>query len=116
MNDIYSEDSGHLKPILLKSKYFFYLEHSIHLKQYIFVHYCYFFILEKDWKFYGIISFIGIFSIVILSGNVYVCVKCIKLIKLKHRQVRNHRELERNPQAIQLRLLPKSVQNFSSFN
>ena len=75
-----------------------------------------FFILDKDWKFYGIISFIGIFSIVILSGIVYVCVKCIKLIKLKHRQVRNHREMERNPLAIQLRLLPESVQNFSSFN
>ena len=81
-----------------------------------FVHYCYFLFLDKDWKFYGIISFRGIFSIVILSGIVYVCVKCIKLIKLKHRQVRNHREMERNPQAIQLRLLPESVQNFSSFN
>ena len=82
-----------------------------------FVHYCYFFIffrqrLEVLWD----ISFIGIFSIVILSGIVYVCVKCIKLMKLKHRQVRNHREMERNPQAIQLRLLPESVQNFSSFN
>ena len=72
--------------------------------------------LDKDWKFYGIISFIGIFSIVILSGIVYVCVKCIKLIKLKHRQVMNNREMERNPQAFQLRLLPESVQNFSSFN
>ena len=82
-----------------------------------FVHYCYFLIfLDKDSKFYGIISFIGIFSIVILSGIVYVCVKCIKLVKLKHRQVRNHREMERNPQAIQLRLLPESVQNFPSFN
>ena len=82
-----------------------------------FVHYCYFFIfLDKDWKFYGIISFIGIFSIVILSGIVYVCVKCIKLIQLKLKQVRNHREMERNLQAIQLRLLPESVQNFSSFN
>ena len=76
--------------------------------------FCYF--LDKDWKFYGIISFIGIFSIIILSGIVYVCVKCIKLIKLKHRQVRNNREMERNPQAFQLRLLPESVQNFSSFN
>ena len=76
----------------------------------------FFIFLDKDWKFYGIISFIGIFSIVILSGIVYVCVKCIKFIKLKHRQVRNHREMERNPQAIQLRLLPESVQNFSSFN
>ena len=47
---------------------------------------------------------------------VYVCVKCIKVIKLKHRQVRNNREMERNPQAFQLRLLPESVQNFSSFN
>ena len=72
--------------------------------------------LDKDWKFYGIILFIGIFSIIILSGIVYVCVKCIKLIKLKHRQVRNNREMERNPQAFQLRLLPESVQNFSSFN
>ena len=75
-----------------------------------------FFILDKDWKFFGIISFSGIFSIVILSGIVYVCVKCIKLIKLKHRQVMNNREMERNPQAFQLRLLPESVQNFSSFN
>ena len=72
--------------------------------------------LDKDWKFYGIISFSGIFSIVILAGIVYGCVKCIKLIKLKHRQVTNHREMERNPQEIQLRLLPESVQNFSSFN
>ena len=78
-----------------------------------FVHYCF---VVFFWKFYGIISFIGIFSIVILSGIVYVCVKCIKLIKLKHRKVRNHREMERNPQAIQLRLLPESVENFSSFN
>ena len=87
------------------------------LEKIYFVHYCYFFIfLDKDWKFYGITSFIGIFSIVILSGIVYVCVKCIKLIKLKHRQVMNNREMERNPQAFQLRLLPESVQNFSSFN
>ena len=75
-----------------------------------------FLFLDKDWKFYGIISFIGIFSIVILSGIVYVCVKCIKLIKLKHRQVMNNREMERNPEAFQLRLLPESVHNFSSFN
>ena len=78
--------------------------------------YIIFYFLDKDWKFYGIILFIGIFSIIILSGIVYVCVKCIKLIKLKHRQVRNNREMERNPQAFQLRLLPESVQNFSSFN
>ena len=78
--------------------------------------YIIFLFLDKDWKFYGIILFIGIFSIIILSAIVYVCVKCIKLIKLKHRQVMNNREMERNPQAFQLRLLPESVQNFSSFN
>ena len=94
----------------------FYLEHSIHLKQYILYIIVIFYFLDKDWKFYGIISFSGIFSIVILSGIVYVCVKCIKLNKLKHRQVRNNRGMKRNPQAIQLRLLPESVQNFSSFN
>ena len=86
------------------------------LEKIYFVHYYYFLFLDKDWKFYGILSFIGIFSIVILSGIVYVCVKCIKLIKLKHRQVMNNREMERNPQAFQLKLLPESVQNFSSFN
>ena len=86
------------------------------LEKYILYIIVIFYFLDKDWKFYGIILFIGIFSIIILSGIVYVCVKCIKLIKLKHRQVRNNREMERNPQAIQLRLLPESVQNFSSFS
>ena len=86
------------------------------MKKYILYIIVIFLFLDKDWKFYGIISFIGIFPIVILSGIVNVCVKCIKLIKLKHRQVMNNREMERNPQAFQLRLLPESVQNFSSFN
>ena len=94
----------------------FYLEHSIHLKNIFCTLLLFFIFLDKDWKFYGIILFSGIFSIIILSGIVYVCVKCIKIIKLKQRQVRNNREMERNPQAFQLRLLPESVQNFSSFN
>ena len=76
----------------------------------------FFLFLEKDWKLYGLIGLSTVFIIVIAVGIVYLCVKCVKFLKFRHRQFRNQREMERNPQPIQLRLLPDSVQNFSSFN
>ena len=83
---------------------------------YIFVHYCSIFILDKDWMLYGFITLGSVFSLVILAGIVCVCMKCIKILKFRYRQFRNQRQVERNPQQIGLRLLPDSVQNFSSFN
>ena len=70
-----------------------------------------FFILDKDWMLYGFITLGSVVSLVILTGIVCVCMKCIKILKF-----RNQRQVERNPQRIGLRLLPDSVQNFSSFN
>ena len=52
----------------------------------------------------------------IICGAVYGCVRCIKVLKFKHRQIRNERGVNRNAQHFQLRLLPDSVQNFSSYN
>ena len=65
---------------------------------------------------YGIITLSIVFIITILSGIIYGCMICIKKLKFKYRQFRNQGQIERNPQQIQLRLLPESVQNFSSFN
>ena len=65
---------------------------------------------------YVIITLSSVFFLLFTVGFVYGCVKCIKFLQFKHRQFRNQREIERNPQHFQLHLLPDSVQNFSSFN
>ena len=80
------------------------------------IYFCLFYILDRDWKLYGIISLSTVFIIIITIVTVYFGVKCIKILKFRHRQLRNQRQMTRNPQQIQLRLLPESVQNFSSFN
>ena len=111
---------GALIQIVFAHQIFFDIQQTLSYPEkyetYIFVHYCSFFILDKDWMLYGFITLGSVFSLVILAGIVCVCMKCIKILKFRYRQFRNQRQVERNPQQIGLRLLPDSVQNFSSFN
>ena len=86
------------------------------MKHIFFVQYYSFSFLDKDWILYGFITLGSVLGLAILAGIVCLCIKCIKILKFRYRHFRNQRQVERNPQQIGLRLLPGSVENFSSFN
>ena len=68
---------------------------------------------DKPWMLHGIIALGSGYIIAIICAVCFICTRCIQFLKFRHRQFRNQREIERNPEPIQLRLLPQSVQCLS---
>ena len=64
---------------------------------------------------YGVITLGSGYILFMLCCTVCVTIKCVKCLKLRCRQYRNQRDLERreNPLTIQMSLLPRTVENLS---
>ena len=79
---------------------------------YLYIIYVFLYIfLDKPWILYGIIILLSFGYILLLFGGIiYGCVKCIKFTKLKWRQFRQQKEMEKELGPIQLRLLNSSIQ------